>query len=58
MGRPGYMRSQWDRLLPMLESGVVDPPIGAVHDLADFGRALVEVDERRVLGKTVVRVRD
>ena len=29
MARPGYMRGQWEELLPMMESGVVKPPIGA-----------------------------
>lgn len=56
--RPGYMQEQWARLVPMLESGVVDPPIGSTYDLADFGQALVEMAERRTLGKSVVRVRD
>ena len=40
MTRPGYMQKQWHRLAPMIESGVVKPPIGATYDLADFGRAL------------------
>ena len=57
MTRPGYMQKQWHRLAPMIESGVVKPPIGATYDLADFGRALVDMDERRTLGKSVVRVR-
>ena len=57
LARPGYMQEQWERLVPMLESGVVDPPIGATYDLADFGLALVEMAERRTLGKSVVRVR-
>ena len=57
MTRPGYMQQQWHRLAPMIESGVVRPPIGATYDLADFGRALVDMDERRTLGKSVVRVR-
>ncbi len=58
MTRPGYMQEQWERLVPMLESGVVDPPIGATYDLEDFGTALTEMAERRTLGKSVVRVRD
>lgn len=58
MLRPGYMQEQWQALLPMIESGVVKPPIGKVYDLEDFGRALVDMDERRTLGKSVVRIRD
>ena len=41
----------------MIESGVVKPPIGATYDLAGFGAALVDMDERRTLGKSVVHVR-
>ena len=55
--KPTYLREQWDLLLPMLESGVVAPPIGATYDLGDFGRALQEMAERRTLGKSVVHVR-
>ena len=57
MTRPGYMQQQWAELLPMMESGVVKPPIGATYDLDDTARALVDMDERRTLGKSVVRVR-
>ncbi|HET9420569.1 MAG TPA: NADPH:quinone oxidoreductase family protein [Nocardioides sp.] len=58
MLRPGYMQEQWQALLPMMQSGVVKPPIGKVYDLEEFGQALVDMDERRTLGKSVVRVRD
>ena len=57
MTRPGYMQEQWAELLPMMESGKVKPPIGATYDLADFGAALVDMEDRRTLGKSVVRVR-
>jgi len=57
MPRPGYLQSQWAELLPMLESGIVDPPIGRTYDLADLGRALQDMDDRLTLGKSVVRVR-
>lgn len=57
MTKPGYMRQQWEALQPLMESGVIDPPIGATYDLDDFGKALVEMDQRRTLGKSVVRVR-
>ncbi len=57
MVRPGYMREQWQALLPMIESGVVKPPIGATYELDELGRALSDMDERRTLGKSVVRVR-
>ena len=53
MTRPGYMQEQWADLLPLMESGAIDPPIGATYDLDDFGRALQDIDERRALGKSV-----
>ncbi len=55
--KPTYLREQWDRLQSMLQSGAVSPPIGATYELADFGRALQEMADRRTLGKSVVRVR-
>jgi NADPH2:quinone reductase len=57
MTRPGYMQEQWAELVPMMESGTVKPPIGATYDLADFGAALADMEDRRTLGKSVVRVR-
>ncbi len=58
MALPDYMQEQWQRLLPMMDDGSVKPPIGEVYELADFGRALTAMDERRTLGKSVVRLRD
>ncbi|MCW2820118.1 MAG: qorA 1 [Marmoricola sp.] len=57
MARPGYLRWQWDELVPMMESGVIDPPIGATYAAADFGRALQDMDDRKTLGKSVVGLR-
>ena len=58
MARPGYMQEQWRDLLPLMANGAIKPPIGASYALEDFGRALVDMDERRTLGKSVVRLRD
>jgi NADPH2:quinone reductase len=57
MARPGYMQEQWAELVPMMEAGVVRPPIGATYDLDGFGQALLDMEARRTLGKSVVRVR-
>jgi NADPH:quinone reductase len=57
MTRQDFMQQQWTELVPMIESGVVKPPVGATYALEDFGRALVDMDERRTLGKSVVRLR-
>jgi NADPH2:quinone reductase len=54
MVRQGYMHEQWQRLLPMLESGVVDPPIGRTYAVADVADALAEMEERKTLGKSVL----
>jgi NADPH2:quinone reductase len=52
----GFLRRQWDALLPWLESGELDPPIGATYALDDVARALADLDERRATGKVVLRV--
>ncbi len=54
MTRPGYRRGQWDRLLPMVESGVVDPPVGRTLPVEQARAALAEMAARRTLGKTVL----
>ena len=47
MVRPGFMREQWDALLPMLESGVVDPPVGTTYPVEEVARALGDLEQRR-----------
>ncbi|GAB3994533.1 NADPH:quinone oxidoreductase family protein [Nocardioides marmoraquaticus] len=54
MVRPGFMREQWDELLPLVESGAVRPPVGATYALDDAARALAEMQDRATLGKSVV----
>lgn len=56
--RPGFMADQWAELLPMMDSGVVAPVVGATYAMADFAQALADMDARRTLGKSVVLVRD
>jgi NADPH2:quinone reductase len=55
MARPGFMRAQWDELLPMLERGVVDPPIGRTYAVDEMPQALADLAARRTVGKSVVR---
>jgi NADPH2:quinone reductase len=57
MVREGFMRGQWDELLPMVASGVVDPPVGATYPLEEVSRALSDLDARTALGKTVLTLR-
>jgi NADPH2:quinone reductase len=56
MLRPGYMQQQWAELVPMIESGAIRPPVGATYPFDDFGLALTDLEQRRALGKLVVRV--
>ncbi|MGZ4495212.1 MAG: NADPH:quinone oxidoreductase family protein [Nocardioides sp.] len=57
MLRPGYMRDQWAALEPMMASGVIAPPVGATYPVEEVSRALAEMEERKVLGKTVLTLR-
>lgn len=54
--RPGYIAEQWRALLPMIETGVVKPPVGATYKLEELPQALRDLDARRATGKLVVRV--
>lgn len=57
MARPGFMRRQWEQLTPLLRSGVIDPPVDRVRPLSEFGAALSDMEQRRLAGKVVVRLR-
>ncbi|WP_093345497.1 NADPH:quinone oxidoreductase family protein [Pseudonocardia ammonioxydans] len=52
--RPGYLRQEWDRLLPFVASGAVAPPVTATYPLEEAGAAVARLGERSVLGKVVV----
>jgi NADPH2:quinone reductase len=54
---PGYLRTQWDGLLPLLEEGALDPPLGSAHPLDGVAAALTEIEERRATGKVTVGLR-
>ena len=54
---PGYLRQQWDELIPFLESRAIDPLIGHVFTLDDVAAAIRELDERRAIGKMLIRLR-
>ncbi|NYG59484.1 NADPH2:quinone reductase [Nocardioides daedukensis] len=57
MKRPGYMTEQWAEITPFLENGAIKPPIGKVYAMEDFGQALIDMDQRKTLGKSVVTLR-
>jgi NADPH:quinone reductase len=52
--RQGYVREEWDALLPHLTSGAISPPIGATFDLDGAPDALLTLDERRATGKVLL----
>ena len=53
--RPGYLREQWADLLPLLESGRLDPPLGRTFPLERAAAAVAELDERRATGKIIIK---
>ena len=55
--RPEFVRTQWEALQPLLERGLLDPPIGSRRALDDVAAALTEIDERRATGKVTITVR-
>jgi len=44
--------------MPLMESGAIDPPIGSVYTLADAASAIRAMDERRAVGRLLIRVRE
>lgn len=53
-GHQGYLARQWADLVPMLERGELQPPLGSRYPLAQAAAALGEMYERRTVGKTVL----
>jgi NADPH:quinone reductase len=54
-GRPGYLREQWSDLLPLLEAGRLDPPLGRTFPLERAAEAVAELDQRRATGKILIK---
>jgi NADPH2:quinone reductase len=46
-----------DELIPFVESRAIDPLIGHVFTLDDVAAAIRELDERRAIGKMLIRLR-
>ena len=55
--QPGFVRQQWRDLVPLMESGSIDPPIGSVFSLDEAASAIRAMDERRAVGRLLIRVR-
>ena len=59
MGRDhAFLRTQWDELYPLLESGELAPAISHELPLAEASRALQMMDNRELLGKIVLKTRE
>lgn len=54
MGTSGFVRSQWDDLVPLLEAGKLDPVIGMVRSLDEVAAGLRDLDARRATGKILL----
>src|SRR3954468_2082613 len=54
---PGYPAQQWRDLVPLLDAGLLDPPVGPVFALDETAAAIRELDERRAAGRVLIRVR-
>src|SRR3954452_1109431 len=54
---PDYPGLQWRDLMPLMQSGAIDPPIGSVFPLDDAPAAIRELDERAAVGRVLVRTR-
>ena len=57
MARPGFIREQWAALKPYLADGLLRPVIGTTYPLAEAGKAIAALDERRAAGKIVLTTR-
>jgi NADPH2:quinone reductase len=56
--KPGFVGQQWRDLVPLMESGAIDPPIGSVYPLDDAAAAIRAMDERRAVGRLLIRIRE
>lgn len=52
----GLTHAQWAELMNMANAGFIAPTIVTGSELADFGDALLALEERRVLGRIVLTV--
>lgn len=52
--RAGYVAAEWADMLPHIESGAIDPPIGATFSLEQAADALNFIDQRKATGKVLI----
>jgi NADPH2:quinone reductase len=51
-----YLARQWDELLPLMDSGAIDPIIGSVYPLDQAATALGAIEDRSATGKLVLEL--
>lgn len=54
--RPGHVQKEWAALLPHLESGAIEPALGASFPLGSATAALEAIEQRRATGKIILTV--
>jgi NADPH:quinone reductase len=53
---PAVQRQNVAELWQLIESGRLRPAVGEVHDFADYARAFAALEQRKALGKVVIRI--
>ena len=54
LSRPGHIATEWEALVPHLNSGAIQPVVGPTFALAEATQALLTLDERRATGKVLL----
>jgi NADPH2:quinone reductase len=55
---PAANRRNFERLFELYAAGKIDPKIGSSYELADAARAIEDLENRQIVGKAVIRVRE
>ena len=54
---PAANRHNFEHIFRLYADGKIDPKIGAVYSLADAAQSIVDLENRAIVGKAVIRVR-
>lgn len=54
--QPAAIQAYWDELTALIRQGVIRPTIGGVYALSDFKEAYRQLENRKNIGKIVVRI--
>ena len=53
---PSFAGKQWRELVPLIESGLIRPPVSSVYPLNQAATAIRVLDERRAVGRVLIDV--